>query len=73
MWDGEGVATEGCSAIVEFLRLFSSKMSMKSLMFTFLVNICNVPHEVTLCWHSLCIMFGLSQCESKFIQKALFD
>ena len=48
-------------------------MSMKSLMFTFLVNICNVPYEVTLCWHSLRIMFGLSRRKAKFIQKVLFD
>ena len=60
MWDDEDVATEGCSAIVEFLHLFSSKMSMKSLMFMFLVNIRNVTYEVTLCWRSLRMMFGLS-------------
>jgi len=60
MWDDEDVLSEGCSAIAEFLCLFSSNMSMKSLMFTFLVNICNVAYKVMLCWHSLHVVFGLS-------------
>jgi len=60
MWDNEDVHSEGCCAIVEFLHLFSSNMSMKSLMFTFMVNIHNVAYDIMLCWHSLRVMFGLS-------------
>jgi len=73
MWDDEDVHSEGCYAIADFFCLFSSNMFMQSLMFMLMVNICNVAYNVTLCWCSWHVMFGLSQCKSKFIQKVLFD
>jgi len=60
MWEDKEVHLEGCSAIAEYLHLFSSHMSMKSPMFTFMVNICNVAYDITECRHSLHVMLGLS-------------
>jgi len=60
MWADEEVDSEGCSAIAEYLHSFSSNMSMKCLMFMFIANIGDVSYDITLCWHSLHLMLGLS-------------
>jgi len=73
IWAEQRIGLDLFKMIVEFLCLFCLKSSMKCPMFSFRVNVANVKYDVTLCWHTLHLMLGLSQCEAQYVKKELLD
>ena len=60
-------------AFADCLRPFCLNVSLTCPMFHFCVIIGHNEHHVTLCWHTFCLMLGLSRCEAQFIKKVLLD